>query len=55
MAQKWPSYGHTWAQGPIVTNSLAKYQDFWMRPSFFDNYYLITYSLQFVAQYMLKY
>ena len=33
---------------------MAKFQNFSMAPSLFDLYYLITYSLEFLAEYLKK-
>ena len=49
-----PIYGKIDILKSILANNLAKYQNVSIRPSFFDNYHQITYSLQFSVQYHIK-
>ena len=56
MAKKrMPIYGIIDILRAILAYNLAKYQYFSMRPGLFDKYHQITYSLQFLVQYHIKF
>ena len=55
MAKKrMPKYGIMGILSAILDSNFAKYQYFSMKPSLFDKFYQLTYSLQFVVQFYVK-
>ena len=43
-----------WACAPYLGHNLAKYQYFWMKPTLFELYQLITYCLWCIARFLLN-
>ena len=52
--KRMPKYEIIGILSAILAHNLAKYHYFSMKPTLFDKYYQITYSLRFLVQYHVK-